>query len=105
MINHIAKKILFSCFIAISLSSCAGTPTNESTGQYLDSSVITSKVKSQLLVTKNIDSTAINVTTYKDTVQLSGFVNTQAQKELAAQTAANVNGVNTVINNLVVKTP
>lgn len=105
MSKQLIKSLLLACVLASGLSACAGTNTQESTGQYLDSSIITSKVKSQLLVTKGIDSTDISVQTYKDTVQLSGFVDTQSQKDLAAQTAAEVPGVNKVINNLVVKLP
>ncbi|MDF2939418.1 MAG: transport-associated protein [Gammaproteobacteria bacterium] len=86
------------------LAGCSSTPTNESTGQYVDSSAVTTKVKTALLATKGIDSNSITVNTYKSTVQLSGFVDTQAQKNLAGQTAANVTGVQRVINNIIVRT-
>ncbi|MDF2530257.1 MAG: hypothetical protein K0Q57_1137 [Gammaproteobacteria bacterium] len=87
------------------LVSCAPSATRESTGQYVDSSTITTKVKAALVATKGIDSTDIAVETYKNTVQLSGFVNTLAQKNMAANVAANVNGVQKVVNNIIVKNP
>ncbi|MDO8953358.1 MAG: BON domain-containing protein [Gammaproteobacteria bacterium] len=100
--NPIAVGLL-TAILGLSLVGCAATPTQESTGQYVDSSTITTKVKSALVATKGIDSTDINVETYKGTVQLSGFVNTQAQKVLAEKTAKQVKGVNQVVDNIVVK--
>lgn len=101
--NYIAFGVLASA-LGCSVVGCTSTPTQESSGQYVDSSAATTKVKAALLATKGIDSTDISVDTYKGIVQLSGFVNTQAQKTLAGQTAANVKGVKKVVNNLVVKT-
>lgn len=99
------NKLLFApCFlIAISLSGCASTPSSESTGQYLDSSAITTQVKTALLTKKGLDSMDISVTTYKDVVQLSGFVPSSNQVNLAMQAAESVTGVKNVINNLVIR--
>lgn len=100
------KNVLLAAglgILAMDLTGCASTNTSESTGQYLDSSVITAKVKAALLNAPNLDSTDISVTTYKGTVQLSGFVNSAAQVAQAGQVAQNVQGVQSVQNNLAVK--
>ena len=82
---------------------CAATATRDSTGQYVDDSVITTKVKSALLGDEVIKSFAISVETVKGDVQLSGFVNTQAQKDAAGKDAAGVPNVQRIHNNLIVK--
>lgn len=105
MIKNI-KAILLASAVGIGtlgLIGCASTSTQESTGQYVDSSAITTKVKAALLNTPNLNSASISVETYKGRVQLSGFVDNAAQSTLAQQTAASVNGVNSVENDLIVK--
>lgn len=57
---------------------------------------ISSKVRSELLVTKNIPSRTISITTSQGVVYLMGQV-TQQEGDLAAQTAASVNGVVRVV--------
>ncbi len=100
------KTILLSlCLPAlISLASCASQPYHESTGQFIDSSVITTKVKAKLLADDNVKALPITVKTYKSTVQLSGFVNNNAQRLRAAHDARSVEGVGSVQNLIVVKT-
>lgn len=100
-----SKAILLSAFLgAALLSSCASQPGQESTGQFLDSSVITAKVKAKILADKQIQTQPISVKTYKSTVQLSGFVNTPAQRLKAGQDARSVEGVQKVQNLIVIKT-
>ncbi len=82
---------------------CAATPTSDSTGQYVDDTVITAKVKSALLGDEAVKSFAVSVETVKGVVQLSGFVNTAAQRSAAGNAAWTVPGVKTVTNNLIVK--
>ena len=82
---------------------CASTPTRESTGEYVDNSVITAKVKAALLRDDAVKSSQIKVVTYKGVVQLSGFVDTADQKSAAGKDAAAVAGVTDVENNLIVK--
>ncbi|OIQ98002.1 osmotically-inducible protein Y precursor [mine drainage metagenome] len=84
-------------------SGCVETRTTDSTGQYVDDSVITAKVKSALLGDNNVKSFAVSVETVKGVVQLSGFVNTQDQKDAAGKDARGVAGVKEVKNNLIVK--
>jgi hyperosmotically inducible protein len=84
-------------------SGCAGTRTSDSTGQFVDDTVITTKVKSALLADDAVKSFAIKVETLKGVVQLSGFVDTSDQKFAAGKDAGSVKGVQDVANNLIVK--
>ena len=85
------------------VAGCAATRTSDSTGEYVDDTVITTKVKSALLADDAVKSFAVSVETVKGVVQLSGFVNTSKQKAAAAADAAAVPGVKDVRNNLIVK--
>ena len=82
---------------------CAATPTRDSTGQYVDDTIITSKVKSALLGDEAVKSFAVSVETVKGVVQLSGFVNNSDQKSAAGKDTWGVVGVKDVKNNLIVK--
>jgi hyperosmotically inducible periplasmic protein len=84
-------------------TGCAATPTKESTGEYVDDSTITTKVKAAFLHDDYIKSFDISVETFKGTVQLSGFVDNSEQKSRAGEVARGVNGVKDVKNNLTVK--
>jgi hypothetical protein len=84
-------------------AACASTRTQESTGEYVDDSVITTKVKALLAGDDFLKSFQISVETFKGIVQLSGFVNSQQAVDKAGQIARSVNGVTSVKNNLIVK--
>jgi hyperosmotically inducible protein len=84
--------------------SCASTAKcAESTGKYVDDSVITTKVKSLLAEDDFLKSFKISVKTYKGTVQLSGSVNSQEAVDKAGEIARSVKGVKSVKNHLKVK--
>ena len=85
------------------LSGCASTAHQESAGQYVDSSVITAKVKAKLLADKSVKSLPITVNTFRNTVQLSGFVDNSYQKQRAVELARSVEGVADVQDSLVIK--
>jgi osmotically-inducible protein OsmY len=85
------------------LMACASTSKKESTGEYVDDSVITTKVKSLLAKDDFLKSFQISVETYKGTVQLSGFVNSRQAVDKANQIAYSVKGVKSVKNDLIVK--
>lgn len=89
--------------VITALSACGSTSKQESTGEYIDDSLITTKVKSLLAADDFLNSFKIGVETYKGTVQLSGFVNTQQAVDKAVQIAWSVKGVTSVKNDLVVK--
>lgn len=88
---------------AMPIAACTSSRTSESTGEYVDSAAITAKVKAALVNDSGLKSFAIEVETFKDVVQLSGFVNSEQIKSHAGQVAAGVSGVRSVRNNLVVK--
>jgi osmotically-inducible protein OsmY len=82
---------------------CASTRTHESAGEFLDNSVITTKVKAALLAEPTLKSLQINVKSFKDVVQLSGFVDTAQARKRAEEVASAVQGVASVKNDLIVK--
>ncbi len=85
------------------LTSCAETHTRESTGQYIDSAAITTKTEFALMKAKDVPSHDIHVTTFKDRVQLSGFVDNKAQVKRAGEIAKSIKGVRVVKNDLLVR--
>ena len=85
------------------LQSCAPTATRESTGEFLDDSAITAKVKTKLLGDPLISGFAISVETFRGRVVMSGFVNSQAQIDRAVALAREVPGVQEVQQALVIK--
>jgi osmotically-inducible protein OsmY len=89
--------------IVATFMACASTPRQEGTGEYVDDSVITTKVKSLLAADDFLKSFQIGVETYKGTVQLSGFVNSQNAVNKAVEITRSVKGVGSVKNNLIVK--
>lgn len=93
----------FPVMLALSLLGCASTPTQEGTGEFVDDSVITAKVKTALLQEQSLKSFEIRVETFKGRVQLSGFVSTQAQIDKAVSIARKVKGVVEVKNDIHVK--
>lgn len=75
----------------------------EAARKYLEDSVITSRVKSAIADEPDLESLAINVETYKATVQLSGFISAQCDISKVVKIARNVQGVEAVRNNLQVR--
>ena len=94
-------------FVVIALlaiiAGCAGTAHKESTGEYIDDSVLTTKVKAEILNDPVLNVFEINVESFKGVVQLSGFVNSPQTAARAVQVARSVGGVQGVKNSLVVK--
>jgi osmotically-inducible protein OsmY len=85
------------------LAACAPTATKEGTGEYVDDSVITTKVKTALADDPQVKATEVNVETFKGTVQLSGFVESSESAQRAVELARQVKGVKDVKNNTQVK--
>jgi len=98
-----AIKLTLVGLFMLSLAACTASRHTESTGEYLDSSAITVKVKASLLDELGSSGFAVKVKTFKDQVQLSGFVDTKAIKQKAARVASGVDGVRVVYNNIAVK--
>lgn len=96
-------RVLISLLIMIALLSCASTPKSSSTGELIDDSVITTKVKALLTQDQGLKTFQISVETFKGVVQLSGFVDSQSTVERAGKIARSVEGVVSVKNNLLLK--
>jgi len=94
---------LFVAFALVSVVGCASTPTQEGTGEYMDDTVITTKVKSAILNEPSLKVAEINVETFKGVVQLSGFVSSQAASAKAVEVARTVGGVKSVKNDMRIK--
>jgi hypothetical protein len=97
-VGYFVLVMLMVAFVA-----CASTSKQESTGEYVDDSVITTKVKALLAEDDFLKSFKISVETYKGTAQLSGFVASQNAVDKAGQIARSVKGVKSVKNDLIVK--
>ncbi len=96
-------KYLVCITLILAFASCAATRTKESTGQYVDDSSITTKVKAELVNDPVTKAREISVETFKGVVQLSGFVNTPQEKDRAGEIAREVKGVADVKNNINIK--
>ncbi len=100
------RQYLSALFLAVALVSlvgCASTSKQEGTGEYVDDSVITTKVKAAMFNEPTLKSAEINVETFKGAVQLSGFVSSQTAINKAAELARGVSGVKSVKNDMRVK--
>jgi hyperosmotically inducible protein len=100
------NKYVSAVFLAVTLASavgCSSTPQKEGTGQYIDDSVITAKVKAAIFDNATTKATEINVETFKGVVQLSGFVSSQEAAYKAVDLARNVSGVKSVTNDMRLK--
>ncbi|MBI4515513.1 MAG: BON domain-containing protein [Deltaproteobacteria bacterium] len=94
--------VSFAILLA-ALLGCAATAKHEGTGEYVDDTVITAKVKAAAVNEPSLKSSEINVESFKGTVQLSGFVSAQADINKAVEVARNVKGVKSVKNDMRVK--
>jgi len=100
------SKYLSSVLLAVTLVTavgCSSTSKQEGTGEYVDDTVITSKVKAAVFNEPMLKSAEINVETFKGVVQLSGFVSSQADINKAVEVARGVGGVKSVKNDMRVK--
>jgi hypothetical protein len=110
--NHLENSTMrqlkrFSAFflavLLVSMLGCASTSTKEGTGEYVDDSVITTKVKAAIFNESSLKVAEINVETFKGAVQLSGFVSSQANINRAVDVARGVGGVTSVKNDMRLK--
>ncbi len=92
-----------SAILMATLLGCAGTATREGTGEYVDDTVITTKVKTAIFNEPTLKSAEINVETFKGTVQLSGFVSSRAAMDKALEVARRVSGVTSVRDSMRLK--
>jgi osmotically-inducible protein OsmY len=98
-----AFLLLATASVFAAISGCASTATQESTGQYMDDTAITTKVKAAIFKDDVLKSAEINVETFKGVVQLSGFVGAQPDMQRAVSLAQAVSGVRSVKNDMRLK--
>lgn len=94
---------LFATLVLMATLGCAATRTHEGTGQYIDDSAITTKVKAAILKEPGLRVAEINVETFKGVVQLSGFVSSREDIDKAVKLARGVSGVKSVTNSMQLK--
>lgn len=93
----------FMALILALMVGCASTPTQEGTGEYVNDTALTTKVKAAVFAEPTLKSAEINVETFKGIVQLSGFVSSQADINKAMSVARGVEGVKSVKNSMHLK--
>ncbi len=96
------KKLLIACLAGLATLLAVPAQAQKTVGNMVDDGTITASIKAGLLDNKATSSMQINVESYKGTVQLSGFVGSQAEKDAAGKVAGGVNGVTKVINSLAI---
>lgn len=102
MLNRLISKAVI-LLTALTLIACTAAPGTESTGEFIDSTTTTTKVKATLVNELGARGLSIQVKTYKDRVQLSGFTPTASLKQRAGIIAAHVEGVASVTNDIIVR--
>lgn len=100
---NLLVRLCLCLVLAVSMAACASTTKQESAGEFVDSSAITTKVKARIFEDQALKGLNIGVETFKGVVQLSGFVDSKAAALKAEEVARSVPGVKSVQNNLIVK--
>ncbi len=96
-------KLIIGLLLVMLIAGCAGGPTHESTGEYIDDMALSTKVRTSLLGDSRVKLMQITVEVYKGVVQLSGFVDSASAATRAVELARTVKGVKSVNNSLIVK--
>ena len=99
----IGKSTLAATVTAVLLAACAGSPTSESTGEVIDDSLITTKVKTALLADTRVRGRDVHVETFKGRVLLSGIVASPEERQTAERIARQTSGVKEVNNKISVQ--
>jgi osmotically-inducible protein OsmY len=100
--SAIAQSVIAGAML-VSVVACAPTATREGTGEYIDDSMITTKVKAAFAGDPTVKATQVQVETFKGTVQLSGFVDSRESAQRAMELARGVKGVKSVKNDTVIR--
>jgi BON domain len=105
--NTMTTRFLTRLFLAFSLTlllvGCAGNEKQSSAGEYIDDTVLTTRVKTALLNDPDVSGLSVNVESFRGTVQLSGFVKTVAERNRAVQLARGIPGVRQVKNDILIR--
>lgn len=89
--------------VLVLASGCAVMRGQETTGAYVDDTVITSTIKSRHAESKDVAMTSISVETLNGVVMLSGFAKNELERTTAERIARGVSGVKAVRNEIVVR--
>lgn len=101
--NNWLRKAAMAALVGGALAACAPMQGRETAGEYVDDTAITAKIKAELVRDRELPATQIRVETMQNVVQLSGFVDTAAQKAKAGQMARQIQGVRDVKNDIIVR--
>ncbi|MGI9303928.1 MAG: BON domain-containing protein [Gammaproteobacteria bacterium] len=96
-------NLMMASLVVLSLAGCTGGRTQESFGEYVDSAALGTKIRTAIIKDPLLKLSQIDVKTFKSTVQLSGFVDSQEAADRAVQIARTTKGVKQVQNSLIVK--
>ncbi|MCF6157436.1 MAG: BON domain-containing protein [wastewater metagenome] len=96
------KYFIALVFITI-IIGCRGTETRRTTGEYIDDAAITARVESAFVADPIVSALDIDVGTNNGVVQLSGFVDSAEQARRAEDIAENIEGVEAVENDIIVR--
>jgi hyperosmotically inducible periplasmic protein len=96
----VLRKTVFASFASLAVAMAVPVHAQKSAGDMVDDGGIAASIKAGLLDNKNTSVGQINVESYKGVVQLSGFVESQAEKDAAEKVARDVSGVKKVVNSL-----
>ena len=104
MVKFRRSLVFLVCFTLLTaVTGFAGSDKKETAGQYVDDTVITTRVKAEIFKEESLKTLQINVETYKGVVQLSGFVDSAEHASKAGEIARRVENVVSVKNDLLVK--
>jgi hyperosmotically inducible periplasmic protein len=103
MTTRILTRLLLAFSLTLLLVGCAGNDKQASAGEYIDDTVLTTRVKTALLNDPNVSGLSVNVESFRGTVQLSGFVKTVAERNRAVQLARGIPGVRQVKNDILIR--
>ena|SRR6185436_8123912 len=103
--NNITRKwtTIAGALLMATALGCASTAKQEGTGEYVDDTVITTKVKAAIFNEPTLKSAEINVETFKGVVQLSGFVSSKTAENKAVEVSRTVAGVKSVKDDMRLK--
>ena len=103
--NCLLSLLVLAGVAGVTLTTgCTATATRQSTGEYIDDTAVTARVKGRLVADETVKALDVQVETFRGVVQLSGFVDNDTQRNRAEQIARTTNGVTEVQNNIQLKT-
>jgi hyperosmotically inducible periplasmic protein len=102
-VRRLLPVLLMLVGAAVMAAGCAGSQTQQSTGEFVDDTVLSTKVKTALVQDDEVDALDIKVKTFKRVVQLSGFADSESERQRAESIAARVDGVERVQNDVRIK--